>query len=53
MYLVQVYKYERFICDKTFKIGDWKEIGYWLDDHGYIAHPYSYRITVMEIEDLQ
>ena len=36
----------KLIDATTFPVGEWKEIGYWLDNAGYIEPGYKVTITV-------
>ena len=36
----------KLIDATSVKVGEWKEIGYWLDDRGYIEEGYKVTITV-------
>ena len=48
MYHVRVYSVDtgEAVDERSFKIGDWQEIGYWLDYYAYIAEGYRYEIKV-------
>ena len=48
MYVVTVFEGRRKIDSVTFPIGQFMEIGYWMDNAGYIAEGYRVVITITE-----
>lgn len=49
-YIVQVFDRQtaKVIDKTTIPVGEWKEIGFWLDNCGYIDSRYSVSIHVTE-----
>jgi len=49
-YLVTVFDRQlaRTVDSTSFPVGEWKEIGYWLDNCGYIDSRYTIGINVTE-----
>jgi hypothetical protein len=46
MYHVYVYRPgEGQVDNHDFNFGEWSEIGFWLDDHGYNGDAYEVKIT--------
>lgn len=47
-YNVVIFSYDgrRIEEARQFPVGEWKEIGYWLDNNGYIDPQYEIRVTI-------
>jgi len=45
------YKGLEVIAELNFPFGEWKEIGYWLDERGFNVYEYEVRIKFIKMED--
>lgn len=41
----------RVVDNGTFPVGEWKEIGFWLNDLGYIEKGYTVTVEIGEVND--
>jgi hypothetical protein len=46
VYTVSIYRDGKLIDSTTVPVGQWPEIGYWLDNLGYIETEYEIRVKV-------